>query len=483
MRLGIIHTAHIHVYTLMGGIRKMRYCRLLALLVVTLLVASCYKDSDITTVNDYCYIKSVTLGTVKRKTATLNTTFSGSTYHMTINQRTGIIENREKLPYGSQLSAVLATIAFDGSLLTYRVDGSNGPWTAYNSTDSLDLTSPLELFLVGNDYDSNRKYKLKVNVHDQEGDSLYWNKCEENVPSLTGLTDMKAFILDDKLMVIGNNGTDITIAERSGIEANGTWKIVNDNEHPTNLPITADLQTLRQQEGTLYLSTSDGRIFSSSDANTWVQVGDTYDAALTLIEKTKDYFYAISASENKLLRSSDAIDWSHVEKLDTKADSLPTHDIRALSAEQANGNTRIVLVGQRDAATEEDKPKYNHGFVWNKMWNESEKEEEAEWIFFPLSSDNTIPCPRLQYFNMLPYDGKCIAFGGASSDGKHKALDAMYISQDYGITWRPDDELHMPFDLKGIEDCIASAVDKNNYIWIITNAQVWRGRLNRLGFE
>ena len=109
-------------------------------------------------------------------------------------------------------------------------------------------------------------------------------------------------------------------------------------------------------------------------------------------------------------------------------------------------------------------------------------EEDAEWMFFPLSPDNTIPCPRLNHFNLLEYDDKCIAFGGASADGKQKALDGIYVSQDYGITWRPSTEIHMPIELEGIEGCIASTVDTNNYIWIITNAQVWRGRLNRLGF-
>ena len=67
-------------------------------------------------------------------------------------------------------------------------------------------------------------------------------------------------------------------------------------------------------------------------------------------------------------------------------------------------------------------------------------------------------------------------------NGKRKALDAMYISHDYGITWRPDAELHMPFELYGVDGCITSTVDKNNFIWILTNAQVWRGRLNKLGF-
>ena len=448
----------------------------LLLLLLPLLASSCSGDSTVTTPsNDYCYIKSVTLGTVKRQLEirdrqgnhinTTHSTFTGSNYAITIDQRNNIIENRDSLPYGSQLSAVLVTINFDGSVLNYRQKGTDAGWTTYNSTDSLDLTKPLELRLTSNDSNSSRSYTFKVNVHQQEGDSLYWNKCDDNVTPLTGITDMKAFVLNDKLLVLGQKGTGVILAERSGIEAQGTWE-----ETATDLPVEADLQTLRQQEGTLYLSTNDGKILSSSDAKTWQQVGSTYLAAsLTLVEKTESFFYAMS--EGKMLRSTDASFWEE-DKLDSEATTLPSYGIRALSAQQANGNKRIIMVGQND--------NYTSAVVWNKMWNDSEKEEDAEWVYFPISPDNPIPCPRLQHLNLLPYDGNCIAFGGSSEH--RKALDALYISQDYGITWRPSAELHLPVQLEGIEGCITSAVDKNNFIWIITNAQVWRGRLNRLGF-
>ena len=116
------------------------------------------------------------------------------------------------------------------------------------------------------------------------------------------------------------------------------------------------------------------------------------------------------------------------------------------------------------------------------MWNDSEPEASALWIYFPITPDNTIPCPRLNYLNLLPYENKCFAFGGASLDNKHKALDVIYISQDYGITWRPSSVINTPSELNGTEGCITSPVDNNHFIWIITNKQIWRGRLNRLGF-
>jgi len=454
---------------------------LLMLLTLSFLISSCSNDEDTTPDNDYCYIKSVTLGTVNRKIdrydrqgnhiGTVNASFSGSTYAMSVNQRTGVIENIDSLPFGSQLSAVLATITFEGSVLNYQ--NSNGEWIAYNTEDSLDLSKLLQLQLTSNNGASKRAYSIKINVHQQEGDSLYWKQCEKDVTPLLGMTDMKSFVKDDKLMVLGQKTTGIVLAERSGIEAEGSWGI----EQSTNLPATADLQTIHQHADKLYISTTDGDILSSIDAKSWTQEGNTYSAPLTLIEKSDNYFYAISGG--KLLRSADAITWEE-DKANSEAFSdaeyLPDAGIRAMTVVQANGSSRIIMLGQRTGSA--------NTVVWNKTWNKGwdVSEADAEWMYFLLSPDNNKLCPRLNYLNLLSYDGKSFAFGGASLDDTHKALDAIYISQDYGLTWHPDTEYHMPIQLEGIDECITSVVDKNHYIWIITKAQVWRGRLNRLGF-
>lgn len=456
---------------------RLRWLTLLLAMPLLLLWTSCSTDEETVTPNDYCYIRSVTLGTVKRTVVkrdrsgnVISSTpmpYTAGNYAMTIDHRNNTIENRDSLPYGSDLSSVLATISFDGSMLSYREKGSDAAWVTYNSTDSLNLTTPLELIVLSNDTQTSRTYTFTVNVHQQEGDSLYWKQCESEVEPLVGMTDMKAFILNDRLMVLGQKDSGISLAGRSSTEAEGTWE-----ELTTNLPATADIQTLRQQGSKLYLSTNDGSILSSQDAVSWQQEGTTHTHGLTLVEKTEKYFYAVS--EGKMLRSVNAESWDD-DELDTEGTMLPDNGIRSLTVRQNNGNTRIIMVGQKEGHTNTS--------VWNKMWNDKEPEANAGWIYFPVSSDNDIPCPRLQSLNLISYDGKCIAFGGASEDGTHEALDAMYISRDYGITWRPDAELHMPVLLEGIDGCITSTVDKNHFIWIITDAQVWRGRLNRLGFK
>lgn len=435
---------------------------------VAMLAAACSGSSDVATTssNDYCYIKSVTLGTVKRKTPSINTSYAAGTFLMTIDHRSLTIENRDSLPYGTLLDRVVVTIAFDGSVLTYREKGSEAGWTAYSATDSLDLTRPLELHLTSNDNLSSRTYTLKVNVHKQEGDSISWEKLEGS-DIFASMTDMKAITFEGKPLVVGKKEAGIVLAERSSAQQTGTWT----ETALASLPATTDVQTLRKCDGILYVSTADGQIFTSSDARQWQQTGTTHSAGLTLVEKTDSYFYALS--EGRMLCSVDATEWEE-DLLDSPSNLLPTHGIRTLTMQQDNGNQRIIMLGERED--------HDNSIVWNKMWNENEKEPAARWTYFPVSPDNTIPCPILNYLNLIPYDGKCIALGGASTDGTIAALSQMYVSQDYGITWRPSTNMPLPAELNGTEGCIAATVSIDNFIWIITKSQIWRGRLNKLGF-
>lgn len=76
-----------------------------------LLLGSCISDKEVES-DDYCYIWEVSLGSLKRevnmldalgKDTTIASTYTGSKYPMTINQRELTIENRDSLLYGTVL--------------------------------------------------------------------------------------------------------------------------------------------------------------------------------------------------------------------------------------------------------------------------------------------------------------------------------------------------------------------------------------------
>lgn len=442
------------------------------------LLTSCFKD-DAVTYDDYCYISNVSLGTLKRwrwTTDTLGnpvkyqTSYTGSMFQMTIDQRALTIENRDSLLYGTDLSALLMTISYDGVSLLYRpYADSTAEWRAYNSKDSIDLRDSLQLLLVANDGASNRVYKLKANVHQEEGDSLYWNRLDSAVTQLDGMAETRAVALGSVLRVYGRVGQDVCVASRPLDGKAGRWE-----RQETDLPQAAEVGTLCQLGGKLYMGTSEGELYTTADAVHWTRVSSMGQGA-RLAGAGKSFLYAMAG--HTLLRSSDGQVWDQ-EAIDDDRSYLPDTCLNLLAFDGDDGDSRIVMVGYRSLESD------TTAMVWNKTWNSRGQEDGAEWIYFTQTRENDWLCPRLQSLNVMAYDGRCLAFGGAAdyAGGKYKAMDGMYFSRDYGITWKPDYELHLPVALQGVEGPVASAVDSDKYIWIIANQEVWRGRLNRLGF-
>ena len=93
----------------------------------------------------------------------------------------------------------------------------------------------------------------------------------------------------------------------------------------------------------------------------------------------------------------------------------------------------------------------------------------------------------LQNLCVVPYDDGFQALGGRSMDGTYEAMDSIRHSSDHGISWKTYDNDDMNVD-KAIQNAaktaqyITATVDEKNFLWIVIDNQVWRGRINRLGF-
>lgn len=464
----------------MGAHKRMKKYLLLLLATIPFLIGSCISDQEVVN-DDYCYITSVSLGSIKRQVHMLDsagndtvirTSYTGNNYDMLINQQTLTIENKDSLLYGSQMQAVLVDITYIGSSLYYREQAdSDSIWNIYSPEDSIDLRKPVDLWLIANDGQSDRIYTLNVTVHQQEGDSLYWYKDGEEEPFLQGMSEQCALMVQGSLSVLGKRDDAITLVKRS---ADGEW-----DEFVTNLPLTANVETLVEQKDAFLLSTTDGDIYTTTDGVEWQKLSIPQHPGMVLAAATTDYLYTLMDGELYSCSQNKEGEWEfQKEVLDESPAFLPLTNVNSLQMMQTNGNNRLVMVGNRTAETDVT------SVVWNKMWNEDIPESEGEWMYFLQTADNKCSLPQLEYPNLIEYDGKCLAFGGASiaGTGSREAMDALYVSEDYGITWRTDSEMHLPRELKGVEGPICSVVDEN-VIWLIANGEVWRGKLNRLDFE
>ncbi len=449
----------------------------LALMLLSVLIVSCAKDEEAYVLSNDCYVSGVTLGYTKRmvhvttqdgKDSTYYVSLNGQYYPMTVDQRNLLIYNEDSLPYGTQVSAMLATVSAAG-YVAYRPAGDEeAQWLSYSATDSINFSTPLSVRVVSMDGTAFREYTLKVNVHRQDADDFTWKQMPA-AEVLQGMEQMKSVCWRNRLFVWGyvNGAVKVAYKELVGTQE---WTLAN-----TVGCEGADITTLQVLGDRLYMNGMDGVVMTSTDGLTWATTGP--ETVECLVAVGARYVYALS--DGRLYRSEDGRLWQQ-EKLDEASSFLPVQETASVCYTMPNGDERILLMGSRDRTVHTGD---TSTVVWGKYWNRSWTEDAAGWMFFNVAPDNRYVCPCLKNLTLFRYDDLLIACGGESLDGKHAALDAFYVSVDNGITWKTDDVLLPPAALKGTRKPLAVAVDDEAFIWMVCGTDVWRGRLNRLGFE
>lgn len=441
------------------------------------LCTACSKDEVYTGETDDCYISAVQLGYMKRavhtttkegKDSTYYITFNGLYYPFTIDQRENLIYNEDSLPKGTRVSAVLATITSQGYVL-YRTAGrTDEDWWAYSSSDSIDFSQPLELAVYSTDKSAIRTYTMKVNVHKQEPTDFVWKKMTTtNV--FQGMDQMKAVVNQGDLYVFGLVNGMVKVAINSSRDGKN-WILAE-----TTGCEDADPTTLQTKGGVFYMSTLQGIVLTSNDGQTWTALDG--EPVSQLVAAGGKFLYALN-SEGVICRSDDGMAWIE-ELLDEQASYLPSQHISSAYYTQDNGNERIMLVGSRNS---QEYVQDTACVVWSKSWIEYQN-ENSDWMYYNVSPDNKFLCPQLEGLTVVRYHQWLVALGGPSLDGKLSPLGTCYVSADNGITWRADYGMSLPKELQGMGEPFAVAVDNEHFMWMVCGQQVWRGRLNELGFE
>ena len=88
---------------------------------------------------------------------------------------------------------------------------------------------------------------------------------------------------------------------------------------------------------------------------------------------------------------------------------------------------------------------------------------------------NKYALQKLSNLSVIQYADVLVAFGGK--------YDKIYASADNGITWKENDKFKMPTGFSA--DAASIVTDDKGYVWIVCtgSGQVWKGRINQLGWE
>lgn len=457
--------------------------------ILSLAITSCL-DSD----NDYELSSDNTIS------AFALDTIYGVTYKFTIDQQQGLIYNVDSVPYSADtiINKILIKTFTVGGYVTAGETAEKD--TFFNYTDSIDFSNTMVIDgkdnrLVlrirpedGSDY---KEYKIEVRRHLTDPDSLVWSGGEAYIKSFSGgaVTSnhkTKTVALNEKILVFTSEADNTN--PQLYKEWNGPTNLV-----PNNLIISSVI-TYRDK---LYTTSSDGKVFSSSDGINWTAAttdgtevssllttfygtenGNSIETAIAGIVKIESVLYFAKGTFDADQKLSWATEKQPVPVSDSEQYLFPTENITATkSTKTATGGQIAYLIG---ASTSDSEP----ALPWFSK-------DGLSWAPMPAQFDNNA-LPSMKYPSIMYYGDKLYVFGDNlknTADG----FSSFYTSLN-GFAWQAVEKKFLfPVNInenvfKGRTN-YSMTIDSDNYIWIVWgkngssyNDDVWRGKLNRLGF-
>lgn len=468
------------------------YIRPICLLLMAVsLFASCLDDdeTEITLYDDIAITDfEITSGTVS---GTTGVTLAG--YPFSIDQQKGEIYNVDSLPVGTVPSSLLCSYGTKNNGLVYLENLTGDEWTLLTTTDAVDFSTDRKLYVVASDNSANRMYTVSVRIHEEDGDEFRWTQLGNDgvVPELQALGGMKAVLAGDCIVVFGQDaGHNNTVMWRTSLSDGNTWTYGSTTFGPEayNNVVVSD-ETLFVLDGTALKRSDDGGL-------TFTDVAWSYDnpegglARLVGGSANRGELYALTTDSRIAVSTDGGQTWTADDLGDDAGYAekwLPAQDVTfCCTGFSYNDSTDYVLLAGNRAIDGEESAGDANAVAWRKIVEYSKGSRAGQWAYINVDDTNIYPLPRLSGLTVLGYGGSLIAFGGAGIGGcESTPFSSIYESRDGGITWKKSSSYTLPSEFDTAATSFAAVVDGDNYIWIICGGtgQVWRGRLNRLGWE
>lgn len=404
---------------------------------------------------------------VDGKDTTLSTAVIGTDYPFVINQKEGLIYNPDSLPVGTDVSKVVVGITAD-TYGIYIVAETDSLW---EETDSLNFENPIQFKVLSEIGSFGRTYTAKINVHQQEPDSLNWQQVAGNFDK--SIRKQKAVYANSNIYVFAEQAGSVVMTMTSD-EDGSDWTAPIGIE----IPAEADYTSVMVWNSQFYIL-AENELYASTDGIHWGKTECTqrFSKLLANVQSSNNLKLIGIDTDNHYIESKDGIVWAQCEEMPSE---FPTgHYVSVSYALDTNDQfDRIVLVGNSNQPTD------TTTVVWTQL------NAEDNWTEL-TTEDKSYACPNLENIGLIHYDNELYVFGGAGQyNGSVEPFSQFYISEDNGIAWEAITSKFMfPEEFKTLyeeaEGNYSYVVDDRQFIWIMwgNTGEVWKGRLNRLGFQ
>ena len=405
---------------------------------VMFVVQSCNVSSEEEENQSYNMVSSNTLvtGFSLAKNDSVMALLDSVRFTVDVNRR--LIYNADSLPLGTKIDRLITRVSLASSTSTseFEISGATNmkdttfAYGGSENTDSIDFTGDVYLTVKAADGISSKRYKVVVNVHKMNSDSLYWNEMErtELPGGVSNPVAQKTVQCGGALftLVQGASGYVVSTCENPEMFANWQKTTVNFGFIPvvSSLIATDDALYILSTEGALYKSTDGGQQWSATGKTMYSLVSGYGNTLLGVEKKDGKYYYAYYPS---------APAGADAGEVDKEFPVSGTSQSVIFANDWSQSKQALVLGGQMADGGLTGNVWGFDGKVWAKLSN----------VGVPAARDITL-VSYYYYMNRtgtLHYDKYPVwfAFGGKLADGS--LSKKVYLSFDNGLHWSLGNDL------------------------------------------
>jgi len=451
--------------------------KILALLSSIVFLHSCLGDSEVTEISSDPSFVSLTFSA---NDSVPNLEDAVFTLEYDALLKDSVIVNMDSLPYQTRIDSVYATFIFKSSYAAYLIY-ENDSSAIISGSEAFDFTKIKAVLNIASDGVAQRKYPIKVNVHQVEPELYIWQKVSNAAHSLN-VQRQKAVYFNDRLYLFVNDGQQNYLLTSSNGSA-WTQSVVS------GLPANATFEDLTVFNNRLYVTCGDSKIYSSTDGLTWtMQTYSEYEFT-SLIFALNERLWAISHSlTDGKLRFASSVDGTEWLIYNEIPENFPVRGFASVVFDtKVNKQKGLVLTGFS-----------SDGTALKTNWS---TENGTYWVDF--SVENTSLDSIGTGASLITYDDKLFLFGQ-----DNKPVPGSYFRQsiDEGFSWQvPDSDYNnLPEEIAArhyssvvvYQPRIYSSsdtpqeIEASNWIFFIGGknvsneylTDVWKGKVNRKNF-
>lgn len=415
---------------------------LLFAIVIGIIATACNaKDEDTPTNTDYVTTESVAV-TGFYLSPDIRIMKNLDSVYFSIDLEHGVIFNADSLPKGTKVTKLVPKISYPSTVRSAVIKMEGGTHregeTNYftNANDTIDFTGDVTLTLGTANNLITKTYRLKVNVHQTDPDTMYWDKTSSMMlPS--------RMLYPKRQKSIKYNGGVLSIIE----EADGTYTASTTadifegswEKRALNLNFTPVLHTLRvDSDNILYVLDSEGNLLSSNDAQNWNQLAagwseiiGTYGTALIGLTTT---------GEKLIMKSWPQGAYGEMEMPEGFPLTGYTEPIQ-FTNRWTPDPTIVIFGGYPYPASGKSQGWAFDGTSWVNIADNSMPALSGMSVVSYYSYLNSATNGLLKEFEVY------LAFGGR--DRNDNINNTVYVSYDHGINWqRAQEYMQLPANIE-----------------------------------